>query len=324
MEQYQSARRFGVSIVVLTLVFRLFEAGLPQGAVRLLRWLPSSPNKQTEAGREARHFSFPFPAESSPPSDYVPQPSVPSFTGAQAEDIPITNTSSRQPDCAAALEAPLEWHLAGDKPTVLILHSHTSESYERGGADYAETSAYRTLDEAHNMLRIGDRVAALLEAEGIGVIHDRQFHDYPSYNSAYTHARKSIQAIMLKNPQIQLVLDLHRDAMEDGGKQVSTHARLDGRDCARLMTVLGVGHSGLPNDRWEDNLSLALKLQQLLEQQAPGITRPIDLRPQRFNQDIAPRSLLIEVGSAGDTLEQALLAADQLAQAIIALKDGSA
>lgn len=324
MEQYQSARRFGVSIVVLTLVFRLFEAGLPQGAVRLLRWLPSSPDKQTEAGREARHFSFPFPAESSPPSDYVPQPPVPSFTGAQAEDIPVTNTSSRQPDCAAALEAPLEWHLAGDKPTVLILHSHTSESYERGGADYAETAAYRTLDEAHNMLRIGDRVAALLEAEGIGVIHDRQFHDYPSYNSAYTHARKSIQAIMLKNPQIQLVLDLHRDAMEDGGKQVSTHARLDGRDCARLMTVLGVGHSGLPNDRWEDNLSLALKLQLLLEQQAPGITRPIDLRPQRFNQDIAPRSLLIEVGSAGDTLEQALLAADQLAQAIIALKDGSA
>lgn len=322
MEQYQSARRFGVSIVVLTLVFRLFEAGLPQGAVRLLRWLPSSPDKQTEAGREARHFSF--PAESSPPSDYVPQPLLPSFTGAQAADIPITNTSSRQPDCAAALEAPLEWHLAGDKPTVLILHSHTSESYERGGADYAETSAYRTLDEAYNMLCIGDRVAALLEAEGIGVIHDRQFHDYPSYNSAYTHARKSIQSIVLENPQIQLVLDLHRDAMEDSGKQVSTHVRLDGQDCARLMTVLGVGHSGLPNDRWEDNLALALKLQLLLEQQAPGITRPIDLRPQRFNQDIAPCSLLIEVGTAADTLEQALLAADQLAQAIIALKDGSA
>ena len=323
LEQYQSARRFGVSVVVLTLVFRLFEAGLPQGAARLLRWLPISPNKQTEAGREARHFSFPFPAESSPPASYVPEPTRPVFTQEQAESLAVTNPGACEPDCAALLTAPLEWNLASDAPTVLIVHTHTSESYERGGADYAETAAYRTLDEEYNMLRIGDLVAQLLEAEGIGVIHDREFHDYPSYNSAYTHARKAIQAQLLKNPQIRLVLDLHRDAMEDGGRQVSTHAALGGRDCAQLMTVLGVGRSGLPNDRWEENLSLALKLQVLLQEQCPGIARPISLRPQRFNQDLAPYSLLIEVGTAGDTREKALLAATQLAAALIQLKDGT-
>lgn len=323
MEEYQSARRFGVSIVVLTLVFRLFETGLPQQAVHLLKWLPSSPNKQTEAGREARHFSFPFPAESSPPSDYVPQPACPSFAGEQAADIPVTNTSSRKPDYAAALEAPLQWKLEGGSPTVLIVHTHTTESYRRDGADYAETAPYRTLDENYNMLCIGDRVAQLLEAEGIGVIHDRQIHDYPSYNAAYSHARKSLQAELAKHPQIQLVLDLHRDAMEAEGRQVSTHAPLAEGDCAQLMTVLGVGHGGLPNARWEANLSLALKLQLLLEEQTPGITRPLDLRPQRFNQDIAPFSLLVEVGAAGDTRQKALLAADRLAQGIIRLKDGS-
>ena len=323
MEQYQSARKFGVSVVVLTLVFRLFEAGLPQGAARLLRLLPISPNKQTEAGQEARHFSFPFPAESSPPASYVPEPTRPVFTQEQAESLAVTNPGACEPDCAALLTAPLEWNLASDAPTVLIVHTHTSESYERGGADYAETAAYRTLDEEYNMLRIGDLVAQLLEAEGIGVIHDREFHDYPSYNSAYTHARKAIQAQLLKNPQIRLVLDLHRDAMEDGGRQVSTHAALGGRDCAQLMTVLGVGRSGLPNDRWEENLSLALKLQVLLQEQCPGIARPISLRPQRFNQDLAPYSLLIEVGTAGDTREKALLAATQLAAALIQLKDGT-
>lgn len=323
LEQYQSARKFGVSIVLFTLVFRLFETGLPQTAVRLLKVLPTSQKIQTDAGREARHFSFPFPVESSPPMDYVPEPTLPSFPTEQAESIALTNTSAREPDCAALLAAPLEWELAGDKPTVLILHTHTSESYERGRADYAETAPYRTLDEAHNMLAIGDRVAQLLEAEGIGVIHDREFHDYPSYNSAYNHARKSIQAALLKNPQILLVLDLHRDAMEDAGRQVSTHASLDGQDCAQLMTVLGVGRSGLANDRWESNLSLALKLQTLLQEQCPGLTRPIDLRPQRFNQDLAPYSLLIEVGTAGDTQEKALLAANQLAAAILRLKDGA-
>ena len=154
-------------------------------------------------------------------------------------------------------------------------------------------------------------------------MHDREFHDYPSYNSAYTQARKAIQANMQAHPGILLVLDLHRDAAGEGGRQLGTHVTVAGRETAQLMTVLGVGRSGLENPRWEDNLSLALKLQLLLEAQAPGITRPLSLRPQRFNQDLAPYTLLIEVGTAGNTQEEALRATRLLADALIRLKAGT-
>lgn len=323
MEQYRSAQRFGVSVVCLTLLFRILELGLPGKAVSLLKALPETSNIQTDAVREARHSSFPFPQESSAPMDYVPEPSLPVFLPEQAAEMDIRNTGGKEADYAALLTRPLSWQLAGTEPRVLILHTHTTESYEPGTAGYAQTAPYRTLDEAYNMLCIGDALAEALEAAGIPTVHDREFHDYPSYNSAYTQARKAIQANMQAHPGILLVLDLHRDAAGEGGRQLGTHVTVAGRETAQLMTVLGVGRSGLENPRWEDNLSLALKLQLLLEAQAPGITRPLSLRPQRFNQDLAPYTLLIEVGTAGNTQEEALRATRLLADALIRLKAGT-
>lgn len=315
MEQYRVSRRFGVWVICLTLLFRILEMGLPQRLAGRLR--VASPNIQTDAGREARRFLFPYPIESAPPAGTEPEPLT--FAPEQAEGIARTNTSAMQPDYGALLAQPLSWSLTGEQPAVLIVHTHTSESYNPSGGAYVQTGAYRTLDEDCNMLSIGDRLAQRLEAAGIGVVHDREFHDYPSYNSAYANARKTITAILEEEPTILLVLDLHRDAVEDGGRQLTTQMEIGGTDCARLMTVLGVGRSGLENPRWQENLSLALKLQLTLEHQAPGITRPLSLRPQRFNQDLAACSLLIEVGTAGDTHAAALAAADRLADALITL-----
>lgn len=320
MEQVRSARRFGISIVMLTLLFRLFELGLPQGILRLAQAsIPNPIQKETE--RVVRSFSFPFPIESTPPMDYVPKPRKPVFTGLEAETVEVENSSRENPDYEALMAKPLNWQLEAMEPTVLILHTHTSESYEKGEADYTETAAYRTLEEEYNILSIGDRLAELLEAEGIRVIHDREFHDYPSYNTAYTHARNSIRTQLKDNPGITLVLDLHRDAADFQGSQLRT--QVTGMDCAQLMLVLGAGNSGLPNDKWENNLSLALKLQETLQEQCPGICRPISLRNQRFNQDLAPYSLLVEVGAAGDSREAALAAAEELAKGLAALKNGT-
>lgn len=323
MEQVQSARKFGISVIMFTILFRVFELGLPQGALERFSW-PSVPNFiQKETEQSVRSFSFPYPMESSAPMGASPEPELPLFTADQAEAVELYNSSREKPDYAALMAAPLDWTLAGTAPTVLIVHTHTSESYEQAGADYVQTAAYRTLDESYNMLAIGDRVAECLEKEGIRVIHDREFHDYPSYNTAYTHARKGIQACLKEHPGIVLVLDLHRDAAEVGAKQLSTHALVEGKDSAQLMLVLGLGNSGLPNGRWENNLSLALKLQATLEEQAPGISRPMSLRNQRFNQDLAPYTLLVEVGAAGDTLDEALTAAEALARALATLKYGT-
>lgn len=328
MDLQQRSRRFSLAVIACTMLLRLFHSGLPE---KMAVWLEQSDIAPfliyLETGRDVRfsasmEFFWPFSPESAPP---VPkkEPDKPVFS---AEDTVLTDiyyACSLRPSPEDLLEAPLDWNLADGQPAVLILHTHSTESYTKTGEIYTQISDYRTLDENYNMLSIGDRVAELLEAEGIRVIHDREFHDYPDYNTAYTHARKGVQSLLKQNPGIQLVLDLHRDASESSGSQLRTHALVNGADSSQLMIVLGTGNSGLPNEGWEDNLSLALKLQATLEGQAPGICRPISLRSQRFNQDLAPHALLVEVGAAGDSHEEALVAAEQLAKALAVLKYGT-
>ena len=167
------------------------------------------------------------------------------------------------------------------------------------------------------MLSIGRRVQALLGESGIVAVQDTSLHDYPSYNGSYADARKSIKKLLVEYPTIQMVLDLQRDP-SGGASQMRTLAHVDGSDSAQLMIVVGTNY-----DTWEENLSLALKLHAQLETACPGITRPLQLRGQRFNEDLSPGGLLIEVGAAGNSHDEALTAAGELAKAIIALAKGT-
>lgn len=240
------------------------------------------------------------------------------FSAEDAKFFKLYNTSAKQPEPEALLQQPLDWTLAGAEPTVLILHTHGTESYTPGAEAYTATSSYRTLDSDHNMLCIGAAVAEILEANGIGVVHDRELYDHPSYNGAYTRARTAISEHLKRTPSLCLVLDLHRDASGTVSRQLRTETVIDGKSAAQLMLVMGTNH-----DRWEENLSLAAKLHVLLEKQFPGIMRPLNLRAQRFNQDLSPGALLVEVGAAGNTREEALTAARVLAMAIVSLSDGA-
>ena len=218
---------------------------------------------------------------------------------------------------------PLTWDLASGEPTVLILHTHGTESYTKSkGESYTESSAYRTLDEGYNMISVGDYLAEVLEEAGIGVIHDRSLHDYPSYNGSYSSARKSIAAYLKEYPSIRLVLDLHRDASGDNKNQLKTKATVDGVPSAQLMIVVGTNGSGLSHPKWEENLALALKLYTQLERTSPGICRYISLRSQRFNQDQSTGALIIEVGGAGSSHDEAITATSVLAEAVIAMAKG--
>lgn len=230
-----------------------------------------------------------------------------------------------RPDVAALLQQPLDWDLTGTQPTVLILHTHASESYTKTpGQVYTESTDYRTLDGAYNMLAVGDALTALLTEAGIGVIHDRQIHDYPSYDQAYTNARASVEAYLDAYPSICLVLDLHRDAaLNPDGSQYATAATVAGESAAQLMLVVGTDAGGSAHPRWQENLALGVKLQVLLEKTAPGITRPTVLRAQRFNQDLQVGALIVEVGSAGNTQQQALRTVPVLAEAIAELLYGA-
>ena len=236
----------------------------------------------------------------------------------------ITYACAARPDVEALLAQRLDWSLPdGTAPAVLILHSHTTEAYTPDGADtYEASSPYRTLDEHQNMLCLGALVARRLEEAGIGVIHDRTLHDYPDYNSAYGNSADSIGEILADNPSIRLILDLHRDAAETAYGQMVTECSIGAQRAAQLMIVVGTGEAGQENPGWEENLSLGLKLQVLLERENPGICRPLRLSQYRYNQHLGDKALLIEIGAAGNTLREAELAAEALARAVIRLKNG--
>ena len=230
-----------------------------------------------------------------------------------------------RPDVTALLLQPLQWDLTAEQPTVLIVHTHATESYTQlPGENYAQTTQYRTLNTHYNMVKLGDALAQLLEEAGFTVLHDSSLHDYPSYNDSYTNSRAAVEAYLRQYPSVRVVLDLHRDAVLDSdGSQYAPTATVNGEKVARLMLVVGTDASGTRHPHWQENLSLAVKLQVLLEQQAPGITRPVLLRAQRFNQDLSTGALIVEIGAAGNTLQQAMGAVPYLAQALIAISHGA-
>ena len=321
MDHQGKALRFGAWVILLAVVLRLASTGFFQPLASLFQ----NPNIQSfliyiETGRKVRFSpsSEDFDRESPVPQERV-EP-LPSMSGAEVD---VYYACSLRPDIPSLLAQPLKWDLRGTEPTVLILHTHATESYTKHGEPYTESAAFRTLDEQYNMLSIGGAVAEILSSHGIGVIHDRELHDYPSYDGSYNHARESIRYYLEKYPSIQLVLDLHRDASGDLNNQRRSVVKVDGQDCAQLMLVMGSDGAGLSHPNWEENLALGLKLQAVLEHQVPGITRPLTLRGQRFNQDLSPGAVLVEVGTAGNSHAEALLAAKMLAEAVAVLAHGT-
>ena len=330
MDNHRKVLRMGAAAILCALAIRLIPPTLPQA---LLSWI-TRPDITAfliylETGRDVRFspssqvFSPEFAGESAAPLILEPNWEKPVFSPEEASELGIYYACSLRPDAAALLEAPLTWDLTAPEPTVLILHTHTTESYTKNGEGYEETSAYRTLDENYNMLSIGDAVGRILADNGITVVHDRQFHDYPSYNGSYNDARKSIREYLEAYPGIRLILDLHRDAADTADGQLRTLASVEGIDTAQLMLVMGTDAAGLEHPNWEENLSLALKLHTLLQRRYPGLMRPLILRSQRFNQDLSPGALLVEVGAAGNTHAEALEAAKLLAQGIVQLAKGT-
>jgi len=261
-------------------------------------------------------------SQSAPTFPELPVETQPTFPTAppdkltfSAEDlVEVQYFCDYRPELSPLLTKKLELSLRADAPTVLIVHSHATEGY-------AGTEGYRSLDDRENMIAIGAEIARVLESSGIRVLHDKTYHDHPDYDSSYANARSTIRSYLEKYPTIEMVLDIHRDASDSTAGQLITSATVGGQKSAQLMMVVGTDGSGNHHPQWQENLSLALKLCALLEQEDPGICRPISLRSERFNMDLTAGSLLVEVGAAGNTLTEAKIAANALAQAIAALAD---
>lgn len=325
MFQRKEVISVGICALVLALVLRMVSAVgiLPLQNSDMLSLLV-----YLQTGRVVRYPSSSEPQTPQATTPVATQPATPQPAGLTltAEDaalVELNDLVDYQPDIESLLLSPLDWDLTGDAPTVLILHTHATESYtKQPGEIYEEDSDYRTFNASYNMLSIGEELTRVLTAGGISVLHDRTLHDYPSYNGSYDHARQTISAYLDIFPSITMVIDLHRDAMDfEQDPQLTTLATIGGQRSAQLMLVAGTDHN-ISYSHWEENLAMGVKLTAVLEKMYPGITRPIQLRAQRFNLDMTPGSILVEVGANGNTHTEAVTAVRALGAAILAMAQG--
>ena len=241
-------------------------------------------------------------------------------------DVYVYNRTSFDLDASVLREGTVDVNL-GEGPQILIVHSHGSEAYSQNDGDtYEESDPYRTTDCTHNVVKVGEEMATVFRAHGFQVIHDTTLFDYPSYNEAYDRSKAAVEQWLEKYPTIQVVLDVHRDALEgsDGEiyKMVSTEA---GEKVAQVMLVIGSSGGGADFPRWKDNLAFAVLLQRNLVRGYTSLARPIVLRNSRYNQQLLPGSILVEVGGHGNTLTEAIdgarLWADNVARTLLTLKE---
>ena len=218
-------------------------------------------------------------------------------------DVFIKNTS-RQTVEDIVFDGTFAAKLGEDAPQVLILHTHGSEAYTMPeGQEYVSTGSFRTADASVSVMRVGDEMAAVLSEHGISVLHDRALYDDPEYNGAYYRAEDAIEAYLEKYPSISFILDVHRDALEDkAGHQYKVITRED-PSCAQVSLVMGSSWEG-----WQENLKFAVAVQQHLTERYPTLMRPLTLRNSDYNEYFTPGSLLVEIGAAGNSLDEALKA----------------
>ncbi len=231
----------------------------------------------------------------------------------------ISNSTSHQLS-VSDLQQPFSASLSEDGPQILILHTHGSEAYTPADNSRVVWSGdHRTTDTRCNVVRVGDEMAEVFGEAGISVLHDRTLYDYPSYAGAYDRSLVSIQNYLKQYPSIRFILDVHRDAIEDGqGNQYKVVSSIDGvGTAAQLSIVVGSDGSGLTHPNWMENLRLAVAIQENALARYPTLMRPVLLRNSRYNQHATPGSLLVEVGSAGNSPDEAVLAGRLFAERMI-------
>ena len=204
-----------------------------------------------------------------------------------------------------------------DKPPicrVLIYHTHTHEAYRKLADDaYVETAAWRTKDNRHNVVFVGERLAEELTARGFEVIHDVTDHELESLGTAYTRSLETMRKYL---GDADVFIDLHRDAYSENGSGNPKSVSVNGADTARLMFLVGNGVGFTEKPYYAENFELATILTARVNALADGLCRPVMVKDGRYNQHVSPRALLIEVGHNENTLDEALNAMPYLADAM--------
>lgn len=234
-------------------------------------------------------------------------------------DMNISNSTAYDIDIEEMLSAPLPFEIKDSREAqVLIVHTHTCESYMSEDNGYYYESFYpRTTDNNANVAAVGEAIANSLKAHGVGVVHATTQHDSPSYDGAYDRSYDTIMQYLDRYKQIKVVLDIHRDSMtQDDMTKLKPTFTHNGKKAAQIMIMTGHddGDGGFPH--WESNLNFALKLQQTCESMYSGMTRPLNFGDFTYNMNVNTGSLLIEVGTDANTLDEAVRSGEMLGNAL--------
>lgn len=210
----------------------------------------------------------------------------------------------------------IELDFYGDEPQILIMHTHTTESYEPYEKKYYDDEYIcRSFDVENSVVAVGRAMAEELSSAGISVIHDGTVHD-AQYMGAYDRSLETVQKILDEFPSVKIILDVHRDAIEDEGERISAVTEIDGKKAAQVMIISAAddGTYNMPN--YLENFHFACGLQQAIESRYPTLTRPVLFQYCQYNQQLSTGSLLLEIGSHGNTVEQAVYTGRLIGKAI--------
>lgn len=222
--------------------------------------------------------------------------------------ITLDNKTSHSVDLNKLFHERLNLDKEADNPQVLIVHTHGSESYNPFD---------RSQDKTKNIVKVGSEMVKVFKENGINVIHSEKMHDIPMFNNSYKNSLATVNEMLKKYPDIKIVLDIHRDAMiTESGEVFKVIKDFNGKKFAQVMFVVGTDEGGLSHENWRENLKFAIQCQKRLNEIVPDIARPINLRKERFNQHTTNASVIIEIGTNGNTLLESVESGKITAQAI--------
>ncbi len=235
------------------------------------------------------------------------------------DNVSLKNSTGYTVDVKEELSKDLPFEIQDGRTTqVLIVHTHSCESYMDSDCGYYKESFYpRTTDNELNVTAVGEAISKSLKANGIGVVHATAQHDNPSYDGAYSRSYDTIMSYLDKYKDIKVVLDIHRDSMTtDSNSRLKPTFYYNGQKAAQIMIMTGYDSSYSHFPMWEDNLNFALKLQNTCESMYQGMTRPLNFGEFTYNMNVNSGSLLIEVGTDANTLSEAILTGELLGNAL--------
>lgn len=243
--------------------------------------------------------------------------------GLSYNNVYVKNKTSFDINLKEELEQKLSFVIdKNNQPQVLIVHTHTTESYMNEDRDYYTDADYsRSTDEKQNMTAIGEIFAQQLNAAGIKTVHDKTVHDYPSYTGSYSRSADTIKAALTKYPSIKVVVDIHRDAiMANNADKTKPVVEIDGKKAAQVMLVMGSQDGNVTGfEGWRQNFRLAIRYHQIMEVMYPGLARPLVLAAKKYNEHLTTGSMLLEVGTDANSFEEACRSAEYAGKALAAL-----